>query len=200
MDEMRKAPPRPAGSMIPTAMSRRQKGPQAAIEQALKRMQLKPIGVIRTAFKEPAGTPIQPSRADGARGTVELMDQYREGLRDLEGFERIWLVYWLHRAPQARLLVTPFLDTRQRGVFATRAPARPNPIGISAVRLLRVDGSKLEVAGVDILDGTPLLDVKPYVPEFDCYQVNRSGWLDQPRVPRRVADARFDERKKPSRP
>lgn len=154
-------------------------------------MQLKPIGVIRTPFGEPAGAPIQPSKARGARGTVQLMEEYREGLRDLDGFERVWLIYWFHRAGEQRLLVTPFLDTRERGLFATRAPSRPNPIGISAVRLVRVQGCTLEVADVDILDGTPLLDIKPYVAEFDSFSVKRSGWLGRSPVRRRLADARF---------
>lgn len=158
---------------------------------------LKPIGIIRTAFRKAAGTPIQPSLAGGAKGTVELFPEYVEGLKDLDGFERIWLIYWLDRAPEPRLTVTPFLDDQQRGLFATRAPARPNPIGISPVRLLRVLGNKLEVAEVDVLDRTPLLDIKPYAPEFDCHPVKRSGWLD--RAPRRrtVADSRFVGKKPP---
>jgi tRNA-Thr(GGU) m(6)t(6)A37 methyltransferase TsaA len=161
---------------------------------ALRQMRVKPIGVIRTAFQEPAGTPIQPSRAGGAKGTVEVFSEYAGGLRDLEGFERIWLIYWFDRAPEPRLLVTPFLDDCERGVFATRAPTRPNAIGMSSVHLLQVLGNTLEVAGVDILDGTPLLDIKPYVPEFDCHSVQKSGWLDQAPLRRSVADDRFDEK------
>jgi tRNA-Thr(GGU) m(6)t(6)A37 methyltransferase TsaA len=153
---------------------------------------MKPIGVIRTPFRKPKGTPIQPSVAAGARGTVEVFEPYREGLKDLQGFDRIWLIYWFHRAPESRLLVTPFLDTERRGVFATRAPARPNPIGISCVRLLRLDGNILTVADVDILDGAPLLDIKPYAPRFDCYQVKRCGWLEQAPGRRRLADERFE--------
>ena len=155
-------------------------------------LRLEPIGVIETPFREPAGTPIQPSRARGARGTARIDARFHEGLKDLEGFERIWLVYWLHRAPAPRLLVTPFLDTQERGVFATRAPARPSPIGISAVRLLSVNQGILEVEDVDIVDGTPLLDVKPYVTEFDCYPGSRAGWFDETASQRRVADDRFD--------
>jgi tRNA-Thr(GGU) m(6)t(6)A37 methyltransferase TsaA len=163
--------------------------PKAEVDE----MRFKPIGVIRTAFQEPRGTPIQPSRARGAKGTVEVFPEYVEGLRDLDGFERVWLIYWLDRAPEPRLLVTPFLDNCERGLFATRAPSRPNPIGMSSVRLLRVAGNTLEVADVDIVDGTPLLDIKPYVPEFDCYAVTRSGWFDQVRIRRSVADDRFNE-------
>jgi tRNA-Thr(GGU) m(6)t(6)A37 methyltransferase TsaA len=165
----------------------------------LREMRLKPIGIIRTAFQQPAGTPIQPSRSSGAKGGVEVFPEYADGLKDLEGFERIWLIYWFDRAPEPQLLVVPFLDDRQRGVFATRAPGRPNAIGLSAVRLLRVVGNTLEVADVDILNGTPLLDIKPYVVEFDCHSVEKSGWLHQSPLRRSVADSRFDgKRQNPS--
>jgi tRNA-Thr(GGU) m(6)t(6)A37 methyltransferase TsaA len=155
-------------------------------------LRVKPIGVVHSPFKESKGTPIQPAMAESAVGTVTVFKEYQDGLKDLEGFDRIWLVYWFNRAPDAQLLVTPFLDDRERGVFATRAPTRPNPIGISSVRLLRVEGNVLSVAEVDILDGTPLLDIKPYAPAFDCYRVKRSGWLDNARNGRRVADERFE--------
>jgi tRNA-Thr(GGU) m(6)t(6)A37 methyltransferase TsaA len=152
---------------------------------------LQAIGVIRTPFPRPEGTPIQPSRAGGAEGTVKIFSPYQQGLKDLEGFDRVWLIYWMHLAPEARLLLTPFLDTEERGVFATRAPARPNAIGISCVRLLRIDADTLDVADVDMVDGTPLLDVKPYVPEFDCFPGSRAGWFDASQQGRRVADDRF---------
>jgi len=157
----------------------------------LDEVPMRPIGIIRTPFNEPSGTPIQPARARGARGAVTVFEEYRAGLKDLEGFERIWLLYWFHQAREPRLLVTPFLDQEERGLFATRAPCRPNAIGISSVRLLRVEGTVLEVADVDILDETPLLDIKPYVPEFDCYEVKKAGWLDQSPSRRRLADGRF---------
>ena len=118
-------------------------------------MKRSPIGVIHTPYAEPKGTPIQPKFAAGAAGTVEVFKPYVEGLSDLEGFERIWLVYWFHKSAPARLTVTPFMDTVARGLFATRAPCRPNPIGISPVRLVRVAGNVLHVEDVDILDGTP---------------------------------------------
>ncbi len=153
---------------------------------------IEPIGVIETPFRNPAGTPIQPSRANGARGTVRIEPHFQAGLKDLAGFERIWLIYWLHKAPESSLLVTPFLDRRQRGLFATRAPARPSPIGISAVRLLAVQEGVLEVADVDMIDGTPLLDIKPYVPAFDCYPNSKAGWFDESNSKRRLADDRFD--------
>jgi tRNA (adenine37-N6)-methyltransferase len=157
-----------------------------------KELTTEPIGVIETPFREPAGTPIQPSRANGARGRVHLEARFQAGLRDLAGFERIWLIYWLHKAPAPSLVLTPFLDQRQRGVFATRAPARPTPIGISAVRLLAVQEGILEVAGVDMIDGTPLLDIKPYVPEFDCYPASKAGWFDESNSDRLLADGRFE--------
>jgi tRNA (adenine37-N6)-methyltransferase len=155
-------------------------------------LKIEPIGVIETPFREPAGTPIQPSRANGMRGKVLVEPRFQGGLKDLAGFERIWLIYWLHRAPGSSLLVTPFLDQRQRGIFATRAPARPSPIGISAVRLLAIQDGVLEVADVDIIDGSPLLDIKPYVPEFDCYPASMAGWFDESNSKRRLADHRFD--------
>lgn len=155
-------------------------------------LRISPIGVIETPFREPAGTPIQPSRAAGARGKVRIEPRFRAGLKDLEGFERIWLIYWFHRAPGASLLVTPFLDQRQHGVFATRAPARPSPIGFSAVRLLAIQDGVLEVLDVDMVHGTPLLDIKPYVPEFDSYASSRAGWFDESNSDRRLADDRFD--------
>lgn len=136
-----------------------------------------PIGVIRTPFKEPRGTPIQPPAARGVKGQVELLPEYAEGLKDLDGFSHIILVYHFHLAERARLAVKPYMDDSERGVFATRAPARPNPIGISVVRLLAVEGPVLYVADVDVMDGTPLLDIKRYVPQFDAVKEARIGWL-----------------------
>jgi len=157
-----------------------------------KQLKLDPIGVIETPFREPAGTPIQPSRARGARGEVHIDSRFQTGLKDLEGFERVWLVYWFHKAQGPSLLVTPFLDKQQRGVFATRAPARPSPIGMSVVRLLAVHGGILDVEDVDVIDGTPLLDIKPYIPEFDCHPDSKAGWFDESDSRRRLADDRFD--------
>ena len=120
------------------------------------------IGVIHSPHRQADRTPIQAAQATGMRGTVELFPQYATGLSDLDGFERIWLVYWFDRAKPAELVVTPYLDTTPRGLLATRAPCRPNPIGLSCVRLLEVRGNILHVEGLDILDGTPLLEIKPY--------------------------------------
>jgi len=153
--------------------------------------QLTPIGSIRSPFKGPAGTPIQPVFAGEAEGIVEVFPEYAEGLRDLDGFERIWLLYWLDRAPPARLRVVPFRDDVEHGLFATRVPCRPNPIGLSCVRLLRIERNLLTAAGVDILDGTPVLDIKPYVPQFDAFPQSRAGWLAKRGNNRTLADHRF---------
>ncbi len=155
--------------------------------------ELKAIGVIHSPFKEIESVPIQPVYAGDTEGIVEVFPEYLAGLQDLEGFERVWLVYWLHRAPRSRLLVQPFREVRERGLFATRAPCRPNPIGLSAVRLLRIDGGRLHVAGIDVVDGTPLLDIKPYCPRFDAFPESHSGWLDSSPVDRTVADDRFSD-------
>lgn len=152
------------------------------------------IGVVHSPFVEAKGTPIQPFAAGGASGTIEIFPAFAEGLRDLEGFERVWVLFWCHRACEAKLTVVPYRDTQSHGVFATRAPARPNPIGMSAVRLLSVKGRFLQVAQLDILDGAPVLDIKPYVPQYDSYTNQRCGWLDStdPRRNTRVADDRFE--------
>ena len=135
------------------------------------------IGIIHTPFTEPANAPIQASRSQAA-GQVEVYPQFTGGLQGLEGFTHIFLLYVWHRAAGYDLLVKPFLDDQQHGIFATRYPARPNQIGISVVRLLAVEGASLRIEGVDMLDGTPLLDIKPYVPEFDMRTGTRSGWYE----------------------
>lgn len=149
------------------------------------------IGVIHSPHTEPHGTPIQPRYADEFEATVDVWPEYADGLADLAGFERVWLIYWFDRAPAARLRVTPFRDTAERGLFATRAPCRPNPIGMSAVRLLAVEGNTLRFAGADMLDGTPLLDIKPYARDFDRYETERDGWLTESATRRTNADQRF---------
>ncbi len=135
----------------------------------------KPIGVVHTPFKDIA--PIQPVFST-ARGTVEVYEEYREGLKDLEEFSHIILVYHFHLSKPYKLLAKPYLSDELKGIFAIRSPNRPNPIGISAVKLERIEEGKLFVKNVDILDGTPLLDIKPYVPEFDCIEAE-SGWLKE---------------------
>ena len=156
-------------------------------------MEFQPIGVIHTPFQETEGMPIQPSGARGIRGTVEVLPEFAEGLKDLDGFLHVTLVYHLHRAREHRLIVTPYMEAEPRGVFATRAPSRPNPIGLSTVRLIAVRGNTLEIEGVDMLDGTPLLDIKPYVPEFDDHAEIRIGWLEahRGRSRRHRSDRRF---------
>ena len=139
----------------------------------------KPIGTIFTPYKEAAGTPIQAAAAVGVKGRIEILPEYQEGLQDLEGFSHLILLYVFHLSRGYALRVKPFLDDVKRGVFATRAPARPNPIGLSVVRLKRVDGTTLYISDVDMLDGTPLLDIKPFVPELDHRTGARSGWLEQ---------------------
>ena len=156
-------------------------------------MNVSAIGVIHSPHKQPAGVPVQAALAAGVTGTVEVFPEYAAGLRDLDGFERIWLLYWFDRVKAAEMTVKPYLDTAERGLFATRAPSRPNPIGLSAVRLMRLEGNTLYVDGVDILDGTPLLDIKPYVPRFDAFEAQRIGWLAGATGNQAVADGRFEK-------
>jgi len=138
--------------------------------------------------------PIQPAGAAGVKGTVEIFEDYRAGLKDLEGFSHIVLLFVFHRSEGFNMQVVPFMDTELRGLFATRAPRRPNPIGLSVVRLDRIEDGILHVQNVDMLDGTPLLDIKPYIPEFDGYKDVRAGWLEQVRktADRRRSDGRFE--------
>jgi tRNA-Thr(GGU) m(6)t(6)A37 methyltransferase TsaA len=159
-----------------------------------------PIGVVRTPFAEHAGMPIQTVAASGVRGTVELNPAYADALADLDGFTHLHLLTHMHRTGGVSLRVTPYLDTVPRGVFATRSPRRPNPIGLSLVRLVRIDGSVLHVEELDLLDGTPLLDIKPYVPPFDDRAGARYGWFEQRaqdvhsvRADGRFADLREEE-------
>ena len=156
-------------------------------------MQLKPIGRIRSPFAHAPGTPIQPCFAGGHTGEAEIFPENAEGLRDLAGFDRIWLLFWCHRASDVKLSVVPYRDTVERGIFATRAPARPNPIGLSCVRLTGIENNILHLAEVDILDGSPLLDIKPYVPDYDVYPVGRTGWIGERGLDVVAADARFEQ-------
>jgi tRNA (adenine37-N6)-methyltransferase len=155
-------------------------------------MNLTPIGVIHSPHQRAEGTPVQAALATGVQGTVEVYPEFAAGLRDLDGFERIWLVYWFDRAKRAELVVTPYLDTTPHGLFATRAPCRPNPVGLSAVRLLGIVGSVLQVEGLDILDNTPLLDIKPYIPAFDAFEARRIGWCGSAKGGSFAADNRFE--------
>jgi len=152
-----------------------------------------PIGVIHSPFKEVEGVPIQPTGAQGVKGSIEVFPEYCAGLKDVEGFSHIILVYHFHLCKGYSLLVKPFMDKEPRGVFAMRGPARPNPIGISTVRLLSLEGCTLHIEEVDIVDGTPLLDIKPYVPDFDWRRAERIGWLSEKskNVRQKRSDGRF---------
>jgi len=151
-----------------------------------------PIGIIHTPFHEPAGTPRQSAFAGHAAGTVEVYPALAEGLADLEGFSHILLLYHFHKSSGYALRCTPFADSAERGLFATRAPRRPNPIGISVVRLLGRRDNILAIEGVDMLDGTPLLDIKPYISDFDSWRGVRNGWHEHaPHRDRATADNRF---------
>jgi len=154
--------------------------------------ELKPIGIIHSPFKDLNDMPIQPAGAIGVKGTVEVFEEYHDGLKDLDGFSHIILLYHFHRSQGFKLHVVPFLDSESRGLFATRAPKRPNPIGLSVVQLDQIENGVLQIQNVDILDGTPLLDIKPFVPEFDAQMKVRTGWLETAR--KTVADRKSDDR------
>jgi len=161
-------------------------------EKALKNIEYKPIGIIRSPFKDIKNMPIQPLGAKSVKGTAEIEPEYAVGLKDLNGFSHIILIYHFHLSKGYSLEVKPFLDANTHGLFSTRAPKRPNPIGISTVMLNRIEGCILHIEDVDIVDGTPLLDIKPYVPEFDIRKVERIGWLSK--KANRVEEVKSDER------
>ncbi len=138
---------------------------------------IEPIGVIYTPFKRKEGMPIQSNGALGIKGTIKLKEALIPGLKDLDAFSHIFLIYSFHKSQGYELLTTPFLDNKERGVFATRAPKRPNPIGISVVRLIKIEKNIITIENVDILDETPLLDIKPYIPDFDIHKTEKNGWI-----------------------
>ena len=152
-----------------------------------------PIGVVRSPFTDRVGMPIQPAGARGVAGTIEIRPEYRDGLRDLDGFSHLILLYHFHLNTDAALEVVPFMDTVSHGIFATRSPKRPNPLGLSVVVLDGMDDGVLRIRDVDVVDGTPLLDIKPFIPEFDAPRDCRTGWLPDPgkSVTGRLADDRF---------
>jgi len=143
----------------------------------MKKIEFQPIGIIHSPFKEQKGTPIQPKRGKGISGRIELYPEYKEGLDALDGFSHIILIYHLHLSKGYSLKVTPYLDNVLRGLFATRAPRRPNPIGLSVVKLDKIEGTTIHILNLDIINGTPLLDIKPYVPDFDENEDIKIGWL-----------------------
>jgi tRNA-Thr(GGU) m(6)t(6)A37 methyltransferase TsaA len=136
---------------------------------------MRPIGVIRTPFTEKGQVPVQAARSQ-AIGRVEVLHEFMDGLEDIEGFSHVFLLYVFHRSSGYSLRVQPFLDDRLHGLFTTRYPCRPSPIGLSVVHLIGRKDNVLEVEGVDVLDGTPLLDIKPYIPDFDVRAEVRTGW------------------------
>ncbi|MBU1163682.1 MAG: tRNA (N6-threonylcarbamoyladenosine(37)-N6)-methyltransferase TrmO [Proteobacteria bacterium] len=154
-----------------------------------------PIGIIHSPFKTIKGMPIQPSGAESIKGKVEIYQEFIEGLKDLDGFSHIILIYHFHKVAESKLTVIPFLDSKPHGVFSTRAPLRPNHIGLSIVKLLKIENNSLHIENVDILDGTPLLDIKPYVPEFDSCKVTSVGWLEKAKeqVKNHKSDDRFNK-------
>lgn len=156
----------------------------------------KPIGIIHTPFTDVDEMPIQPAGDTSAPGYAEIFPEYVKGLKDLEGFSHVILLYHLHKITAHSLMVTPFLDSQPRGVFSTRAPVRPNPVGLSVVNLTGLHDNELHFADLDILDGTPLLDVKPYIPAFDAPHDVRTGWLENALgdVRSTKSDDRFSEK------
>jgi len=143
-----------------------------------KEIILNQIGTLVTPFKTRAGMPIQSNGAKGVKGQIILNENLQNGLNDLIGFSHIMLIYYFHKSVGFDLETKPFLDTEKRGVFATRAPKRPNSIGISVVKLIAIENNILYIENVDVLDGTPLLDIKPYIPEFDKHEVEKTGWIE----------------------
>ncbi|MFH2145193.1 MAG: tRNA (N6-threonylcarbamoyladenosine(37)-N6)-methyltransferase TrmO [Candidatus Omnitrophota bacterium] len=155
-----------------------------------KEIKLKPIGIIHTPYKAPKGIPIQGKFEKGATGQIELFSEYRQGLKDIEGFSHIILIYHFDRSKDEKLISKPFLEDETHGIFAIRSPHRPNHIGISIVKLEKNERNIITFSEVDILDGTPLLDIKPYVSYFDSRENMKNGWLDKHfesgKIPKRV--------------
>ena len=140
---------------------------------------IKPIGVIHTPHTDVKDMPIQPIAAEGIKGYIELLPEFLAGLKDIEGFSHLTLFYHFHKINGYELVVTPFMDTEKRGIFATKAPKRPNAIGLSTVKLIAVDGNVLHIEQVDMLDGTPLIDIKPFYPRYDNRENVEIGWLEK---------------------
>jgi tRNA-Thr(GGU) m(6)t(6)A37 methyltransferase TsaA len=153
-------------------------------------IQIKPIGIIHTPYKEPKGMPIQGKFEKGVTGNIRLFPEYQAGLKGIEGFSHLILIYYFNRSKEERLMGKPFLEDTEHGIFAIRSPHRPNHIGVSIVKLKSVKGRTITFSEVDILDGTPLLDIKPYVKHFDSRDKVRNGWIDKHfkncRVPKRT--------------
>lgn len=159
----------------------------------MNEVRYKLIGIVHSPFRKPQNVPIQSVASKGIKGSVEIAREYVEGLKDIEGFSHIILIYHFHLSRDYSLIVKPYLDENLHGVFSTRAPSRPNPIGISIVRLTKVEDNILYIQNVDVIDGTPLLDIKPYVPKFDQRKTAKIGWLKNniKRIPIISDDGRF---------
>ena len=170
--------------------------PDTSQETEMTTIEYRPIGIIYSQFKTPEGTPIQPTGAEGVEAKVEVFPPFVEGLADLGGFSHIYLIYHFHLSKNFSLKVRPYLDSKKHGLFATRAPSRPNPIGISVVRLVNIESNCLRVRDIDIVDKTPLLDIKPYVPQFDVRDAKKIGWLQEKHIKFQSVsdDGRFSKR------
>lgn len=160
----------------------------------MKSITFYPVGIIHSTYKKTEGMPIQPASAPGSKGTVEIFHEYEDGLKDIEGFSHVILIYYFHLSHDFQLEVRPFLDEIKHGVFATRAPKRPNAIGMSVVKLVGRIKNILKIENVDILDGTPLLDIKPFVPDFDATEHIKTGWFADSKhdVKNAINDGRFE--------
>jgi tRNA-Thr(GGU) m(6)t(6)A37 methyltransferase TsaA len=157
----------------------------------------RPIGIIHTPFETAEGIPIQGALCPETQGWVEIFPEFAAGLQDVEGFSHLILLYIFHRSEGFSLITRPFLEETPRGLFAIRAPKRPNPIGLTVVRLLSRDGARLEIGGVDMLDGTPLLDIKPYVATIDAHIDAQEGWISgkmRRDAGKKLSNGRFSER------
>jgi len=156
-------------------------------------IKFEPIGIINTPHKTKEGMPIQSISAKGIKGRIELKEEFLDGLLDLDGFSHIYLIYHFHKSVGYKLQVMPFLDDKLHGVFSTRAPKRPNAIGMSVVKLTSIKGNILEIENVDMLDGTPLLDIKPYIPQFDNHEIEKGGWVEDKigKLDEKKSDDRF---------
>jgi len=153
----------------------------------------RPIGIVHSPFKVPEGTPIQPVADGDTEAVIEIFPEYIEGLKDLESFSHLYILFHLHLIKVKQFTVIPFLDTIPHGVFATRSPARPNPIGLSVVCLEKIIGNNLYIKNIDILDGTPVLDIKPYISWFDVFETTKNGWFDSSvhKIEKQKDDGRF---------
>ena len=152
-----------------------------------------PIGIVHSPFNKLEEMPIQPSGSRETRGKLEIYPPYGQALQDLDGFSHLIAIYYFHKSKGWKPIVTPFLDKHEHGLFSTRAPKRPNPIGLSVLKILEIKSNKIFVQHIDILDGTPLLDIKPYVPQFDAAEDVHIGWLTEHirQVKTKKSDKRF---------